>query len=329
MPAIILHKNARTTPAIREEIQKSSLGVKELAKKFHLSLDTIYKWKKRTDVYDRSHRRHNTLSSLTSVEEEIVKELRATVGLSIDDITEVMHRCLNPNLSKSAIYRSLRRKGVVKAMEAKSEEQVMQSFEEVTEPGYIHLDVKYLTKLAGQRSYVYVAIDRLTRYVYVEVLADLEPKTAAGFVTRFIAHFPYKLRKIITDNGFEWTDRCAGSVKEKATGCHPVDLVCAQHGIKHQLTRLRRPQTNGMVERFNRRINEAIAQKQKVAANNGKNSFHSHAERNAFILQFVANYNRTRLRCLQYHAPITSLFGNHPDYNTSAGIQENSGFRPG
>lgn len=314
-----LHKLARTTPAIRLEIKTSQLSYKELSKKYNLSIDTIYKWKKRSDVYDKSHARHHTLSSLSATEEEIVVELRTRLGLSIDDITEVMHRCINPSLSRSAIYRSMKRCGVAQRPQVAGE-GTTHRFEEVNIPGYIHMDVKYLTKLEGKRSYLYVAIDRLTRYVYAEILYDLEPNTAGGFTERFLKFFPYKVHKIITDNGFEWTDRCAGSVKEKASGNHPVDKVCKAYEVVHKLTRIRRPQTNGMVERFNRRVNEAIAKKAKISANSGRNSFESHTQRNEFILKFIDGYNRTRLRCLKYNAPHVLLYGNHTEYNTFAGM---------
>lgn len=72
--------------------------------------------------------------------------------------------------------------------------------------------------------------------IYAEVLNDLEPKTAADFVDRLAKFFPHRF-KIITDSGFEWTDRCPGCVKDKTTGNHPVDLVCKQHNIKHTLLR--------------------------------------------------------------------------------------------
>lgn len=320
MPELVLHKNARTTPAIRAEIAKSDLSYRKIAEKYNVSLDTVVKWKKRTDVYDRSHARHNTLSSLSPVEEEIVVELRSRLGLSIDDITEVMNRCVNDKLTRSSIYRAMKRCGVAQR-EQKAGGAASQRFEEVTTPGYIHMDVKYLTKLQGKRSYLYVAIDRVTRYVYAEILYDLEPSTAAAFTKRLLDFFPYKVFKILTDNGFEWTDRCAGSVKERATGNHPVDIVCQEHEVIHKLTKIRRPQTNGMVERFNRRVNEAIGKKEKIASNSGKNSFHSHEERNKFIMNFVDSYNRTRLRCINYNAPFELLYGNHAKDNTQAGTQ--------
>ncbi len=316
---ITLHKLARTTPAIRKEIQQSKLTYKELARKFGVSVATIYRWKRRDNVHDRSHARKNLLSSLSSIQEHIVVELRKTLGLSLDDVTEVMRRCINPELTRSSIYRAMKRCGVAKRPQ-EGDLATWQRFEETTEPGYIHMDVKYLTKLGGKRSYVYVAIDRLTRYVYVEVLYNLESQTAADFVERFVVFFPYKVKKLITDNGFEWTDRCAGGIKDQATGTHPMDVVCNKHDIKHKLTKIRRPQTNGMVERFNRRINEAIEQKAKIDKNSGRNSFYTHEERNEFIKKFVNNYNNTRLRCLNYNTPVIMLYGNHAEYNTYAGV---------
>jgi hypothetical protein len=41
--------------------------------------------------------------------------------------------------------------------------------------------------------------------------------------------------------------------------------------------------------------------------NAGKNRFTDHRQRNAFILNFVKDYNRTRLRCLRHQAPAEVL----------------------
>jgi hypothetical protein len=43
-----------------------------------------------------------------------------------------------------------------------------------------------------------------------------------------------------------------------------------------------------------------------------------HAERDAYLLTFVADYNRTRLRCLDYQAP-ADLLAKHAGHNTFAG----------
>ena len=43
------------------------------------------------------------------------------------------------------------------------------------------------------------------------------------------------------------------------TGDHLFDQLCRQHDIDHRLIPIRRPPTNGMVERFNGRIAEVLA----------------------------------------------------------------------
>jgi len=72
-----------------------------------------------------------------------------------------------------------------------------------------------------------------------------------------------------------------------------------------------------MAERFNRRIAEAIRNAPATSRNGGKNKFDTHDERNAFIHAFVHDYNRTRLRCLKYLAPLQALT-NQPGHDIRA-----------
>lgn len=51
---IALHKNARTTPAIRAELASSSDSAAALAQRYGITEATAYKWKKRTSVHDAS-----------------------------------------------------------------------------------------------------------------------------------------------------------------------------------------------------------------------------------------------------------------------------------
>jgi transposase InsO family protein len=128
---------------------------------------------------------------------------------------------------------------------------------------------------------------------------------------------------ILTDNGAEFTDRFAVDKKAKPPGCpsgqHPFDRVCRTHRITHRLTRPFRPQTNGMVERFNRRLDEHLARRPLVRPTQRRH-FHDHAERDAYLTDFVADYNRTRLRCLNYQAP-AEILANLTGHNTCAGTQ--------
>ena len=316
-----LHANATTTPRIRAYIQRSSKPVAELAEELGVNQTTIRRWRGRDTVADGSHVPKRIATSLSEMEEGLICELRRSLDLPLDDITEVMRRCVNGKLSRSAIHRCLKRHGI--SRRPKAAKPAVGAFE-TAGVGFIHVDVKHLPALRRQKSYAFVAIDRATRYVYLEIHPRRDAETAAGFLSRFLAHFPHKVHTILTDNGSEFTDRFAVDMKGKPDGLpsghHPFDVVCAAQRIGHRLTRPFRPQTNGLVERFNRRLAEAIRARQAASRNGGKNKFDSHQERNAFLARFVHHYNRTRLKCLAYRAPLEAL-DNLPGPNTKAGTQ--------
>lgn len=315
-----LHGNARTTPRTRGEIQQSLASVAVLAAAFGVSETTVRRWRNRSSTQDRSSRPARQAISLTPAEEAIVLALRQDAGLSLDDLVEVMRRCLNPDLSRSAVYRCLRRHGV--SAPAQDEKPPVLAFETDTPAGFVHLDIKHLTRLHGEPAYAYVAIDRATRFAHVEILPDRKAVTAAAFLQRFLDAFPLRVHTVLTDNGSEFTDRFAVDMKSKPegqpSGRHPVDRLCAQNAIRHRLARPFRPQTNGMVERFNRRLAEQLDTVPRQRAGH-RRAFQSHDERNRFILAFVDDYNRTRLQCLGYKAP-REILTNLTEQYTFAGV---------
>ena len=78
---IALHKNARTTPAIRAEIAASGDRAAVLAQRFGITEATVNKWKKPTSVHDASHTPHRLQTTLTPTQECVVVELRRTLLL--------------------------------------------------------------------------------------------------------------------------------------------------------------------------------------------------------------------------------------------------------
>lgn len=316
-----LHANATTTPKVREYIRRSPASVAQLAVELGVSETTIRRWRARDSVADRSSRPRAVKTSLSATEEALTVELRRLGRLSLDDIVEVLRRCVNPALSRSAVHRCLARHGV--AGRPERDKPAAQPFETDTPAGFVHLDLKHLPALHRQKAYAYVAIDRATRFAHVEILPDRRANTAAGFLQRFLAAFPITVHTVLTDNGSEFTDRFAvdmkGKLPDRPSGHHPIDRLCAERGIAHRLTRPFHPQTNGMVERFNRRLAERLAEPDRQRAGH-RRRFHSHEERNTFLLAFVRDYNRTRLRCLGYHAPV-GVLNNLTGHNTKAGAQ--------
>ncbi|MEO6967289.1 MAG: integrase core domain-containing protein, partial [Rhodanobacteraceae bacterium] len=127
-------------------------------------------------------------------------------------------------------------------------------------PGFVHVDIKYLPQMADEsaRRYLFVAIDRATRWVFLRIYADMSEISSSDFLRRLKRAAPMKIEKVLTDNGSQFTDRFTGKGKQPS-GEHAFDRECALLGIEHRLIKPRHPQTNGMVERFNGRISQILA----------------------------------------------------------------------
>ncbi len=142
---IKLHKQAATTPKSRSEIQSAPTSItnSELARQYGVATATIRQWRNRVDVQDRPHTRHNLLATLTPEQEEVLIASRHFLRLGLDDLLVVAREFLNPRLSLSGLQRMLKRRDV-------------------------HIDIKHLPQLPdeSQKRYLYVAIDRATRWVY-------------------------------------------------------------------------------------------------------------------------------------------------------------------
>ena len=260
---IHLHKKATTTPAIREYIRTCGKPIKVLARELKLNLATVRKWRGRESVQDASHRPHRMNTTLSRSQELLVIELRRTLLLSLDDLVAITRAHLCPHASRAAIGRLLAREGISRLADlmpvAEGEAAPKKTFKDYA-PGYLHIDLKELPQMPDEsrRSYLCVAIDRASRWVYFEILPDKTAQGTQGFVERLAKACPFKIEKILTDNGKEFTDRFTAQGEREPTGQHPFDQACTALSAEHRLIPPRHPQTNGMVERFNGRIAELL-----------------------------------------------------------------------
>jgi hypothetical protein len=202
---IQLHKNATTTPAIRDYIRTCGKPVRTLARELKLNVGTVRKWRGRQDAQDVSHQPHSLQTTLSRPQELLVVELRKTLLLSLDDLTAITRKHICPEASRSAIGRLLGREGVSRLADLipreEGEAAPKKTFKDYA-PGYLHIDLKELPQMPDENreSYLCVAIDRASRWVYFEVLPDLCPrgyKTAQGthdFLLRLAKACPFTRR---------------------------------------------------------------------------------------------------------------------------------------
>ncbi len=232
-----------------------------LAGRDGVTLDTIYRWRGRTSFEDRSHTAHQLAKTLAPAQEAVVVELRRMLLLPLDDLLAVTREFLNPDVSRSGLDRCLRRHGVsnLNALRPKAPAEPHRTFK-AYEPGFLHVDVKHLPQMADEttRHYLFVAIDRATRWVFVRILPAKTAANARRFLRDLHRSCPIRITKILTDNGKEFTDRLFASRARAPSGTQEFDQLCTELGIEHRLTPTNSPQTDGMVERFNGRISDVL-----------------------------------------------------------------------
>ena len=317
---IHLHSQATTTPKVRASIQASDEPASVLAERYGTTEQTVYKWRHRDGVHDRSHTPHRLQTTLTPAQEAVAVALRTTLLVSIDDLLAVVREFLNPNVSRSGLDRCLRRHGVgnLRDLQAHSPRPKHQAFK-AYEPGYLHVDVKYLPQMANEtsRRYLFVAIDRATRWVFVRIYRSKTAANARRFLRDLERACPLRIRTVLTDNGKEFTDRLFGLRKRAATGQHEFDTLCHDLGIEHRLAPPAHPQTNGMVERFNGRIEEVLQSHHFLSGEDLETTLHRYVLLYNQQLPQSALDSKTPLQAMKdWHKMKPNLFRKQPYYLT-------------
>ena len=76
------------------------------------------------------------------------------------------------------------------------------------EPGFLHIDVFYLPKIGEKgkkkRYYCFLAIDRATRMLLLEIYPHKGAREAGDFLMKCLQFFPFQIRFVLTDNGKEF-----------------------------------------------------------------------------------------------------------------------------
>lgn len=110
-------------------------------------------------------------------------------------------------------------------------------------------DTFYVGVLKGVgRVYLHAVVDTYGSYAFGFLHTSKQPEAAVAVIHNDVLPFyqekGLKLEAIITDNGREFCGK----------ETHPYELYLELNDIEHRRTQVRRPQSNGFVERFNRTV---------------------------------------------------------------------------
>jgi transposase InsO family protein len=290
----VLHGSATTTEAIRRAIQHSQESLRALARRYGINQKTVAKWKNRTSVTDVPTGPKEPRSTVLSIEEEaIIVAFRKHTLLPLDDCLYALQPTV-PHLTRSSLHRCLQRHGIGRLPDVEGGKSAKKKFKSYP-IGYFHIDIAEVQTAEG-KLYLYVAIDRTSKFTFVQVVKKTGRTSAAAFLTALIEAVPYKIHTVLTDNGIQFTfpQRYAGGPTARYV-THMFDMRCQENGIEHRLTKVKHPWTNGQVERMNRTIKEATVQRYH---------YDSHRQLEAHLADFVSAYNfGRRLKTLKGLTP--------------------------
>jgi transposase InsO family protein len=299
----VLHGSARTTAAVRRTIQHSQESMNKLAERDDINPKTVAKWKKRPYVHDAPMGPKQPCSTaLTPEQEAICVAFRRHTLLPLDDCLYGLQSSI-PHLTRSALHRCFQRHSISRLPEVDGDIPAKKKFKKYS-LGYFHIDIAEVHTEEG-RLYLFVAIDRASKFAFAELHEKATRRIAANFLRALIAAVPYKIHTVLTDNGTQFTELARfrrGAAKQQEAQhpeglslMHAFDYACEQHGIEHRLTKPGHPWTNGQVERMNRTLKDATVKRYY---------YESHGYLKEHLYNFLNAYNfAKRLKTLQGLTP--------------------------
>jgi transposase InsO family protein len=290
----VLHGSATTTEAVRRAIQRSQESLRSLAKRYGINQKTVAKWKQRSSVADLPTGPREPRSTVLSIDDEaIVVAFRRHTLLPLDDCLYALQATI-PHLTRSSLHRCLQRHGIGRLPQLEGDKPAKRTFK--TYPiGFFHLDIAEVQTAEG-KLYLFVAIDRTSKFAFVQLVDKANRVTASAFLDALVAAVPYRIHTVLTDNGiqFRLPPRYADGPTARFV-THMFEIRCRAHGIEHRFTKINHPWTNGQVERMNRTIKEATVQRYH---------YDSHEQLRRHLDDFVNAYNfGRRLKTLKSLTP--------------------------
>lgn len=322
------HPNAVLTPAGRRRMVDCVLEkrwtIEATAERFQVDPKTVRKWRDRFLVQGEAGLEDRSCRPKRSPNRTLPRRRREVLRLRRRHRWGADHIAHEVGLASSTVQSILREAGMARldrGDRATNTEKPKRYQRD--QPGeLIHVDVKKVAAIptgGGWRAhgrgndgygghsgagycYIHSAVDDRTRIIYSEIHRNEQAPTAAEFWTRaaaFFASLGIRCERVITDNG----------------SCYRSGLwhrACADTGTTVKKTRVRRPQTNGKVERFHRILLEEWAYIRDWTTD---------AERRIGYDNFIHFYNHHRAHgSLGWQSPMETLArlrrDNLPDVHT-------------
>lgn len=234
---------------------RNGMSIRQVARYYGYEPSTVMRWVHRADIdylhgtnvisTESSRPRHHPRELDDAVVERILN-LRQTTNRGAEFIHILLQR-EGVSASLSSVKRTLSRHGLTKYSKWKKWHQsTLRPLPKA--PGLlVEADTVHVGRKDGSELYIYTLIDVHSRWAFAR--PDRKISVAGGALFALDAHTvaPFRFRTVQTDHGPEFSKWFTKKLDE--------------HAIEHRHTRVRKPNDNAHIERFNRTIQEECIQR--------------------------------------------------------------------
>ena len=226
-------------------------SVEETANHYRVHRKTVWKWRTRWDgtaasLEEQSRRPHHFPKAQESWEIKLVLRMRKKYR---EDLLLAYQKACQYGYKRS--YGCFKRTANQELpLKKKKKERQNKPYERAEYPGQkVQIDVKYVPSYCvtdRKKYYQYTAKDECTRWTYREMYDEHSTYSSQQFLLSLVAHAPFMIREIQTDNGTEFTKQLlSNDPNDKTLFEQELEML----GIIYHRIRPATPRHNGKVER--------------------------------------------------------------------------------
>lgn len=228
------------------DLVRSGKTIREVARYLGFEASTISRWVKRSPQ-NGCH----VIPTLVSRPKSHPKQLQQSVVRRIRELrislkgrcAEAIHGHLKREkikISLSSVKRTLDRQGLTKHRTFYKHKKARIERPDIVKPGdLVELDTIHLMKSSSERMYIYTLLDVHSRWAYAWASERANNYQSLKFLRQAKQKAPFTFKCLQSDNGSEFSKRFSENSR-----------------LTHRHSRVRRPNDNGHLERFNRTIQD-------------------------------------------------------------------------
>lgn len=225
---------------------RSGWSVRAVARHLGFTHSAVVKWMARAGDDRRSQilrtRSSRPLHHPRSLSRSVIDEIR-TKRLAHHRCAEVVHQELKNDgiaVSLSSVKRTLRREGLLRCRSPWKRLHRSLERPEAVKPGdLVELDTIHVLQRDGERFYVYTLIDVVSRWAHAKIVPRINTHQSLRFLREAQGQSPFPFSTLQSDHGSEFST----NFSERSS-------------LVHRHSRVRQPNDNGHLERFNRTVQE-------------------------------------------------------------------------